>query len=412
MDTSYLIALAIPVFLFLILCEYLFGIFTGNNTYRLNDTFASISLGMISRFPPMLNLGFQGAIFAYAASHLNLTFMPTESWVTWTIAFVLYDLTYYWMHRLHHEIKVFWATHVVHHQGEEFNLSTALRQTSSGFLWKWIFFIPMFVLGIPAEVFVTVGALNLLYQFWVHTEHVPKLGIFETVFVTPSNHRVHHAQNQEYIDANYGGVFILWDRIFGTFIEEKADLSPVYGTVKPLHSWNPLWANIEIFHQMIRDTIYTKSVKDKVRVWFSDTSWRPVDAEKRFPKKINNLNNFKKYDPAISRNVKIYGLVQFFILNVIALVMFFTLDSQGYGETVLLGIVLVVSMTSVSMVFENVQGSSLIELVRAGLLLAIFFTGLVDSSLLVSQILVVHALMNIILVSILFPLRKIFLLAK
>ena len=178
MDTSYLIALAIPVFLFLILCEYLFGIFTGNNTYRLNDTFASISLGMISRFPPMLNLGFQGAIFAYAASHLNLTFMPTESWVTWTIAFVLYDLTYYWMHRLHHEIKVFWATHVVHHQGEEFNLATALRQTSSGFLWKWIFFIPMFVLGVPAEVFVTVGALNLLYQFWVHTEHVPKLGIF------------------------------------------------------------------------------------------------------------------------------------------------------------------------------------------------------------------------------------------
>ena len=124
------------------------------------------------------------------------------------------------------------------------------------------------------------------------------------------------------------------------------------------------------------------------------------------------LNNFKKYDPAISRNVKIYGLVQFFILNVIALVTFFTLDRQGYGETVLLGIVLVVSMTSVSMVLENVQGSSLIELARAGLLLTIFFTGLIDSSLLVSQILVAHALMNIILVSILFPFRKIFLLAK
>ena len=140
--------------------------------------------------------------------------------------------------------------------------------------------------------------------------------------------------------------------------------------------------------------------------------WRPADAEKRFPKKINNLNNFKKFDPAISRNVKIYGLVQFFILNVIALVTFFTLDRQGYGETVLLGIVLVVSMTSVSMVLENVQGSSLIELARAGLLLMIFFTGLIDSSLLVSQILVAHALMNIILVSILFPFRKIFLLAK
>ena len=412
MDTSYLISLAIPVFFFLMLCEYLFGLFTGNNTYRLNDTFSSVSLGLISRFPPILNLGLQGAIFAYAASYLNLEVMPTDSWFTWVIAFLLYDLTYYWMHRLHHEVKVLWATHVVHHQSEEFNLSTALRQTGSGFLWKWIFFVPMFVLGIPAEIFVTVGALNLIYQFWVHTEHVQKLGIVEMIFVTPSNHRVHHAQNKEYIDANYGGVFILWDRIFGTFIEEQSELKPVYGTTKPLSSWNPVWANLEIFHQMIRDTIYTRSIRDKVRVWFSDTRWRPHDVEKRFPYRKNNLDDFKKYDPSTSRYVKAYGLVQFVVLNAIGIVTIFTLASQSYTETVIFSMILVVSLTSVSMAFEKIKGSNLLEIGRASVLLGMFFTSLINPSLLVSQILALHALMNIILISILFPLKKTFLLAK
>ena len=126
--------------------------------------------------------------------------------------------------RSHHQIKVLWASHVVHHHGEEFNLSTALRQTGTDFLFKWIFYTPMLLLGIPVEIFVTVAALNLIYQFWVHTEHIGRLGVLDYILVTPSNHRIHHARNPEYIDANYGGVFILWDRIFGTYIEEKDDL--------------------------------------------------------------------------------------------------------------------------------------------------------------------------------------------
>ena len=227
MDSSIFITYAVPVFFLMIGIEFIFGVIKGTNNYRLNDSIAAISLGLISRLPPLLNLGIQGVVWTYVATNLNMSLMPKDSWVTWVIAFLFYDLCYYWMHRMSHEVKVLWASHVVHHQGEEFNLSTALRQTSSGWLWKWIFYIPMFMVGIPGEVFFTVAAINLLYQFWVHTEHIKTLGPLELVFITPSNHRIHHAQNPEYIDANYGGVFIIWDRIFGTYIPER-DLSLIH----------------------------------------------------------------------------------------------------------------------------------------------------------------------------------------
>mgnify|MGYP000066960309 CR=1 FL=1 len=140
MDTSILISLAVPVFFLMIAIELVYGYASGKNNYRLNDSIAAISLGLISRIPPMLNLGVQGVVWASIANHYNLQLLPKESWITWFVAFVLYDVCYYWMHRMSHEIKILWAAHVVHHQGEEFNLSTALRQTSSGWLWKWIFY--------------------------------------------------------------------------------------------------------------------------------------------------------------------------------------------------------------------------------------------------------------------------------
>ena len=164
-DKSLVITFAIPVFFLLILIEYIYGKYVGKNTYRLNDTFTSISIGMISRYPTMLNLGFQSAVFIYISSNLNLNMLSNLNPVTWILAFLMYDLSYYWMHRMHHEIKFLWATHSVHHHGEDFNLSTALRQTSTGWLWKWVFYLPMVLIGIPGEVFVTVAGINLVYQF-------------------------------------------------------------------------------------------------------------------------------------------------------------------------------------------------------------------------------------------------------
>ena len=264
-DQSIIITLAVPVFLLLIAFEYFYGKIKGKNNYNLSDTFTSLGLGLISRFPTMLNLGFQGMVFIYVGSYFNLNLLPADSAITWIIAFILYDISYYWMHRMHHEIKILWASHSVHHHGEEFNLSTALRQTSTGWLWKWVFYLPMIIIGVPAQVFVSVAGINLVYQFWVHTKHIGHLGILEKVFVTPMNHGIHHAKNPEYIDANYGGVFILWDRLFGTYISEKAEVKPVYGTVNPLNSWNPVWANFQVFYQMLQDSIHTRRLSDKLR---------------------------------------------------------------------------------------------------------------------------------------------------
>jgi sterol desaturase/sphingolipid hydroxylase (fatty acid hydroxylase superfamily) len=256
-DKSSIITFAVPVFLLLIVIEYCYGKYKGKNTYRLNDTFTSLSLGMISRYPTMLNLGMQSLIFVYISKYLNVGLLSVKNPLTWVIAFLLYDLSYYWMHRMHHEIKILWATHSVHHHGEDYNLATALRQTSTGWLWKWIFYLPMIILGIPGEVFITVAGINLVYQFWVHTEHIGHLGFLEKIFITPMNHGIHHAKNKEYIDANYGGVFIIWDRMFGTYTARMPDVEPVYGTVSALQSWNPIWANFQIFTTMVKDTIKT-----------------------------------------------------------------------------------------------------------------------------------------------------------
>ena len=337
-DKSVIITLAIPVFFLLIIVEYIYGRMIGKNTYRLNDTVTSITIGMISRFPTMLNLGVQSVIFVYISSYLNLELLSVKNPFTWIIAFLLYDLSYYWMHRMHHEIKILWATHSVHHHGEDYNLATALRQTSTGWLWKWIFYMPMIMLGVPVEVFIAVAGVNLVYQFWVHTEHIGHLGFMEKIFITPMNHRIHHAKNKEYIDANYGGVFIIWDRMFGTYTPQKPELAPVYGTATPLNSWNPLWANFQVFSIMIKDTIKTKSWKDKIRVWFSETYWRPEDCiEEKDPKDF-----YKKYNPKITFDIKIFSFIQMlFTIAVSGSVLTFATAHQ-YSEIATFGILIII----------------------------------------------------------------------
>ncbi|MFL2742468.1 MAG: sterol desaturase family protein [Gammaproteobacteria bacterium] len=401
-DSSIIITLAVPAFFILIFIELIYGLASGKSNYRLNDTFTSISLGLISRYIPLLGLGIQGAAFAYVAQYYNLKlFSPSSIWV-WVFAFFLYDFCYYWMHRLHHEVKVLWATHVVHHHGEEFNLSTALRQTSTGFLWKWIFYLPIFIVGIPPEVFVTVAGVNLVYQFWVHTEHIPKLGWYEYIFVSPSNHRIHHAQNKHYVDANYGGVFILWDRLFGTYKEELEELKPIYGTAKPLKSWNPFKANLDIFREMLVDSTRTKSFKDKIKVWFSRPNWRPEDVKDKYPIIKNDLDNFKPYNPEVSSEVKIYGWIQLLFLLVISAVITSTVGAQTYLETSLFALILTASCTISLVAFENYNLKVFPEVVKSIVVLALIFPGnILNNELLVTQLMLFQSLLNLVLITVL-----------
>ena len=269
--------------------------------------------------------------------------MDTGSWATWIFAFVAYDLCYYWFHRISHERQIFWASHVAHHQSEEYNLTTALRQTSTGFLLGWLFYVPVFLVGVPAEVFVTVGSANLIYQYWVHTEHIPKLGWYEWFFVTPSNHRVHHAQNDIYMDRNYGGVFILWDRFFGTFQEEREDQPCIYGIRGPLLSFSPLWANLHIYVGMAQDAWHAARWRDKLRVLVARTGWRPADVADQYPREKTDLAHFHKYNPAVGRAINIYALLQLLAVLVVGISLLIV-PNQGWTVNAVIVSMLLLTM--------------------------------------------------------------------
>ena len=302
---------AVPFFFLLIAIELLADRWRGVSNYRVADAINSLSTGVLSTTTGLLTKGVGLVTYAFALKHLALFELPAERLWVWVLAFVLYDFCYYWLHRMGHERNILWAAHSVHHQSEDYNLSTALRQTSTGFLLGWIFYLPMAVLGVPLLVFVSVAALNLLYQFWVHTKHIPKLGWLEWCFVTPSNHRAHHAQNALYMDRNYGGVFIIWDRLFGTFQEEDDNEPVIFGVTTPLASWNPLWANVQFYVQLWTDACRAQSGWDKLRIWFMRTGWRPADVAAKYPMNKPDLSRFRKFEVLLDGRLQGYVAVQF-----------------------------------------------------------------------------------------------------
>lgn len=314
-----LVPYAIPFFFVAIVVELSYGLLRGRNTYRLNDSVGSLFMGTLRTASKVVLIGVGGAVFYAIEQHYALWRLDATAISTWLTAFVIYDLCYYWNHRIGHERQIFWASHVAHHQSEDYNLTTALRQTSTSFLLSWIFYVPMFLLGVPAAVFVTVASLSLIYQFWVHTEHIPKLGWYEAAFVTPSNHRVHHAQNDIYVDRNYGGVFILWDRLFGTFQEERDDEPCIYGIRGPLRSFSPLWANLHIYWAMLQDAWRAQRWQDKLYAPIARTGWRPADVAERYPRAGYDPASFVKYDPPLAPLVACYALLQLIAVVVVGM---------------------------------------------------------------------------------------------
>lgn len=316
MTDSQIIVLATPVFLLLIGLEFAVGHARDRQTYRLADAITSIGLGMLSQisalFTRLLRIGL------YTAVHGAVALFPDaplwDHWGGWLLALLLYDFCYYWHHRIGHESALFWAAHVVHHQSEDYNLSTALRQTSSGALLGWLFYLPMAVLGVPPLLFAVVALVDLLYQYWIHTRQIGRLGWFDRVFASPSNHRVHHAVNDAYLDKNYGGILILWDRLFGTFAEEDERDPCVYGTRSPLRSWDPLWANLEVYWALARDSWRTRRWSDKLRVWLKPPGWHPADLAGRDPGPTFDLRRVQIFDPGMAPGVRWFSALQFLAL--------------------------------------------------------------------------------------------------
>ena len=233
--------IAVPVFALLIALEAFLVIRENRADFDRKDTWTNIFVGLTSVI--------WGALFGLATAYFYLTAyefapykMPTDAAWAWMILLFVDDFAYYWFHRLSHEVRFLWNFHVVHHSSNQYNLSVAVRQSWFSGVAHWIFYVPIGFLGFPFWAFVTMHGLNLIYQFWIHTKLVRKLPFgLEYVLNTPSHHRVHHGVNDQYLDKNYAGIFIVWDRMFGTFVDEQEPVK--YGIITPLTSYNPLWIN-------------------------------------------------------------------------------------------------------------------------------------------------------------------------
>ena len=305
------VEIAIPFFILAMVVELAYGAWKKNQTYRLNDAVASLMMGSLSQLVGVLRLSFAAVVFAGAVELLGVVAWTPEHWWHWVAAFVAYDFCYYWKHRFGHEWRIMWASHSAHHQSEEYNLSTALRQTSTDYI-GFVFYLPMYLAGTPAYVMISVGTLNLVYQFWVHTQHVDRLGVLDYLLVTPSNHRVHHAKNSSYIDKNYGGFFIIWDRLFGTFCDERKDEKPIYGITHGLRSWNPLWANAIVWWHTLILAVKAPRWRDKFAVWFKGPGWFPQGLESRGADSVGWAD---QYNPSVPQSTKTYVFLQYVVLT-------------------------------------------------------------------------------------------------
>ena len=301
------IALAIPFFLIFIGLEVVIArARRRRGLYRLADALADLGCG-VGQQVVMVFAGV-ALLAGYAALYDRFriaTFGPASP-VPWLVSFVVVDFAYYWWHRLSHEVNFLWAGHAVHHQSEDYNLAVALRQSIVTSFTSLPFYYPMAFLGVPPVVYASMVAFSTLYQFWIHTELVGRLGPLELVLNTPSHHRVHHAVNPQYLDRNYGAILIVWDRLFGTFAEEREPA--VYGTTKPIRSFDPAWAQLQPWFEIAAKARALPRLRDRLRLWVSSPAWNPGAPP---PPTEAELRARPKHDAPLGRALGLYALVQF-----------------------------------------------------------------------------------------------------
>ena len=318
-----ILIIAMPLFLLLVIFEKWYGWKKGFDTVRTVDMVSSLGSGVTNSTKDVLGLSIAIITYGWLVNHLAITHIQA-TWLVYVIAFLALDFAGYWTHRLAHSVNFFWNNHVVHHSSEEFNLACALRQSISVFVRIYaVLLIPAALLGVPEKVIAVVGPLHLFAQFWYHTRHINRMGFLENIIVTPAHHRVHHAINPEYLDNNYGQIFIFWDRMFGTFQEEQATIPAVYGVTRPVRTWNPIKINFMHLWLLIKDAWHTKNWKDKLRIWFMPLGWRPSDVIEKYPVyKIEDVYHFEKYDTPASKGFQAYLWAQLICVLLLVSYMF------------------------------------------------------------------------------------------
>ncbi|MFT5385930.1 MAG: alkylglycerol monooxygenase, partial [Saprospiraceae bacterium] len=330
--------IAIPVFIGLMLIEFLYAWWKGEMTIRSMDTISSLSSGSTNTLKSVLQLSVIIISYDWVVGHIALIEIKT-TWLVWLLSFIAIDFAGYWSHRLNHSINIFWNRHIIHHSSEEFNLACALRQPISNIVsLGFIFLFPAALLGLPTEVIGVIAPLHLFMQFWYHTRHIPKLGFIEYILVTPSQHRVHHAINDIYLDKNLSAIFCIWDRAFGTFQEELLEEPCVYGVKKAVNTWNPILINWLHMWQLAKDAWRTKNLGDKFKLWFMPTGWRPKDVIEKYPVEyIRDPYTQVKYDPKASLGLHLWSWFQYLMVNFLLVHMLLYLTEIGFPMLFLYG---------------------------------------------------------------------------
>ncbi|EMJ62791.1 MULTISPECIES: sterol desaturase family protein [Leptospira] len=332
--------LAVPFFLVLIGLEVFYSRVIGKKVYRWNDTVADLSTGVLFSLTGILVTVVSlwiyekfrifcslqvifgipeiplGAPFLLENGSIQIRFRNLTGWI---FVFLMVDFVYYWFHRATHEINFLWACHVTHHSSEEFNLAVALRQSSFQRVFEYTFNLLIAFCGVPWQAFLLAHGILKIYQFWVHTRLIGKLGFLEEILVTPAHHRVHHGRDPKYIDKNHGGILIFWDRIFGSFAREEEE--PIYGLTKPVTTFDPVYTNLHVYEEIFSLIQKTKSFKEKVLVLLKPPGWRPTSlGPSILPQEIDR-SRYEKFDPIVSDQKTVLGVLEFLLWTVLSLLL-------------------------------------------------------------------------------------------
>lgn len=357
------IILSIPLYFLLIGLELLHQLVTKAKAYRTNDAITNISCGITSQVTNalwgVLSIGMYQYIYEYwAIAEIEVT------WWSNILLFVLVDFFYYWFHRSSHEVNFLWNTaHVVHHQSEDYNLSVALRQSSFGGIFSMFFYLPLAFMGFNTLSFLAVKGINLIYQFWIHTESIKKMPKwFEYLLNTPSHHRVHHGRDPKYIDRNHAGTLMVWDRLFGTF--QKEEEKPTYGVTKPTNTWNPVWANVLPLVDMAKQVSTTPGFTNKLKVLLYKPGWRPAELGGYQAAPEVNTHAYSKYNQRPIAKLIPYIFFQF--IGVLSFTSFFLFLQAKFetGDKMLFAGYVLWSVIQLGLLMENRRNALVIEGLR------------------------------------------------
>jgi len=355
----------LPLFILLIAVEFIVAKVRKKEVINLVDTVSSLSSGITNALFKILGLTVYIFSYEFLLQHIAF-FQISSKALEYFVCFLVLDSYVYWWHRWRHRYNILWNEHLIHHSSEEYNLPVALRQTIADFVNPAAFLLaPAALFSISMEVLTLIGVVMLFGGFWYHTTLIDKMGFLEKIIVTPSHHRIHHAINPIYIDKNFGGILIIWDKMFGTFQEELPDIKPVYGVTRPVQTWNPIKINFLHLSLLAKDAWRTASIRDKFRIWFMPTGWRPSDVAEKYPVPyIKNVSSMEKYNPPVSTYLKAWACIQLVATFLLMMFMITQMASFSKYDIMIYSAFIFLSVYSYTSLMDKTNSAWVFELVR------------------------------------------------